>query len=350
MNPHLSSTRDIILSLESSMNSVIIGQNDLIRKLITSLFAWGHVLIEWVPWLGKTKTVKTLAHVLGYDFKRISFTPDLLPSDLSGSEIFRPQTGKFEVRKWPIFTHILLADEINRTPPKVQSALLEAMEEGQVTIGENSLPLPSPFFVIATENPLEHEGTYPLPEAQLDRFLMKILLDYPAPLDEKKIFALQTPIWREEEPGAKGGSSSDEIISSTEFLEIQKYIETNIRVDEKIYDYISDILEMTRKRSVKNWQWKTDNERKNPNKTINSPLSIGHWIEYGASTRAWLALIRCARVWALLEGRDFVLPEDIKSLTHEILRHRIGLSYEAISEGITTDFIIHEILETVRVP
>ncbi len=342
MNPNLSSTRDIILALESSMNNVIIGQSDLIRKLITSLFAWGHVLIEWVPWLGKTKTVKTLANVLGYDFKRISFTPDLLPSDLSGSEIFRPQLGKFDVRKWPIFTHILLADEINRTPPKVQSALLEAMEEWQVTIGEKSLLLPSPFFVIATENPLEHEGTYPLPEAQLDRFLMKIVLDYPTPLDEKKIFS--------ESRNSEIFPTKDLLIKTNEFLEIQKYIEDNIRVDEKIYDYISDILEMTRKRSMSNWQWKIDNEKKNLNKTSNPPLFVAHWIEYGASTRAGLALIRCARVWALLEGREYVLPEDIKSLAHEILRHRIGLSYEAISEGITTDFIIHEILETVRVP
>ncbi len=346
MNPHLSSTRDIILSLESSMNSVIIWQNDLIRKLITSLFAWGHVLIEWVPWLGKTKTVKTLAHVLGYDFKRISFTPDLLPSDLSGSEIFRPQLGKFEVRKWPIFTHILLADEINRTPPKVQSALLEAMEEGQVTIGEKSLPLPSPFFVIATENPLEHEGTYPLPEAQLDRFLMKILLDYPAPLDEKKIFSES----KNNEVSLQDNSS----IKTEEFLEIQKYIETNIRVDEKIYDYISDILEATRSRKIwSNEVYNTSSDsrlRGNEESIKLSRSNLKSYIAYWASTRAWLALIRCARVWALLEGRDFVLPEDIKSLAHEILRHRIGLSYEAISEGITTDFIIHEILETVRVP
>lgn len=333
MNPHLASTREIILALENEMSTTIIGQKDLIRKLITALFAGGHVLIEWVPGLGKTKTVKTLASVLGYDFKRISFTPDLLPSDLTGSEIYRPQTSKFEIRKWPIFTHILLADEINRTPPKVQSALLEAMEEGQVTIGEKSLPLPSPFFVIATENPLEHEGTYPLPEAQLDRFLMKIMISYPSPEDEKKIFR-----WRERESAV-----SSVKISPTELLEIQKYIEENIKVDEKIYDYTSGILEATRMQEWKEQVWWIKDARK-PSETSTQ------YIEYWASTRAGLALIRCARVWALLEGRDFVMPEDIKSLAHEILRHRIGLSYEAVSEGITTDMIIKNILDNVRIP
>lgn len=296
-----------------------------------SLFAGWHVLIEWTPGLGKTKTVKTLAKILGYEFKRISFTPDLLPSDLTGSEIYRPQKWVFEVRKWPIFTEILLADEINRTPPKVQSALLEAMEEHQVTIGEKSLALPSPFFVIATENPLEHEGTYPLPEAQLDRFLMKIVIEYPSATEEKKIFTQElTAIEKKTESSP---------VQSSELLEMQQYIWENIRVDEKILDYISDILELTRKRKTENI--------KNPSlkdNTLDSQLS------YGASTRAGIALIRTSRVLALLEWRDFVLPEDVKSLAHEILRHRIGLSYESMSDWITTDLVISEILESVKIP
>lgn len=320
MNPHLSSTRDILLALEWAVRESIIGQDDLIRKLIITLFASGHALIEWVPWLGKTEVVKTLARVLGYDFKRVSFTPDLLPGDITGYEMYRKESGKFEVRKGPVFTHILLADEINRTPPKVQSALLEAMEERQITIGEKSLALPSPFFVIATENPLEHEGTYPLPEAELDRFLMKLIVTYPAKSDEKKII-----IEKSRPKGDRDQKSwSLPKISTEELAEIQNYIIDQIRIDDKIYDYISDILVATR--------------------------SHAHGISYGASTRAGLALVRTARILALLEGRDYVLPEDVKSLAPDILRHRIGLSYEALSKKISPDMIVREILESVRVP
>ena len=336
MNPHLSSTRDIIISLEQDIGLEIIGQPDLIRKLIITLFSGGHALIEWVPGLGKTKAIKTLAKVLWYDMKRISFTPDLLPTDLTGVEIYRPQTGKFEIRKWPIFTSILLADEINRTPPKVQSALLEAMEESQVTIGNETFTLPSPFFVIATENPLEHEGTYPLPEAQLDRFFMKIILSYPHPEDEKKIF-LQEGTLAERK-------ISDTPIKPKELIEIQEYITKNIRVDGKIYDYISDILEATRGRHL--W-WENPLWWKNLDTRMSNLASL---ISYGASTRAGLALIAWARIVALIEERDYVTPDDIKYLAHDILRHRIGLSYEALSEGITPDQIISEILGKVRIP
>ena len=336
MNSHLSSTRDIILGLEKSITQDIIGQADLVRKLIITLFAWGHALIEWVPGLGKTKTVKTLARVLGYDSKRISFTPDLLPTDLTGVEIYRPQTGKFEIRKGPIFTNILLADEINRTPPKVQSALLEAMEEHQVTIGNDTLALPSPFFVIATQNPLEHEGTYPLPEAELDRFFMKIIISYPAPEDEKMIFS--------QRESTESSSSQSENINPKELIEIQEYIRQNIRVDAKILDYISSILEVTRGRHA---------STKSTEDSINSDarmMNLHPLLSYGASTRAGLALIDGARVVALLEGRDYVTPDDIKYIAHEVLRHRIGLSYEAISLGTTPDQIISEILGKVRIP
>ncbi len=336
MNSHLSSTRDIILSLEQAVKNDIIGQHDLVRKLLITLFAWWHALIEWVPGLGKTKTVRTLARVLEYDSKRISFTPDLLPTDLTGVEIYRPQTGKFEIRKGPIFTNILLADEINRTPPKVQSALLEAMEERQVTIGNETLVLPSPFFVIATENPLEHEGTYPLPEAELDRFFMKIVITYPLPEDEKKIFS--------QELAPSKTASPSEKIQPKELIEIQEYIVKNIKVDSKIYDYISDILEMTRTRKMTG-----DGIAKNeyPESRIWNLKSL---LSYGASTRAGLALIAWARVVALLEDRDYVTPDDIKYIAHEVLRHRIGLSYEAISLWTSPDAIITEILGKVRIP
>lgn len=339
MNSHLSSTRDIILALEKSITHDIIGQADLVRKLIITLFAWGHALIEWVPGLGKTKTVTTLARVLGYDSKRISFTPDLLPTDLTWVEIYRPQTGKFEIRKWPIFTNILLADEINRTPPKVQSALLEAMEERQVTIGNETLILPSPFFVIATENPLEHEGTYPLPEAELDRFFMKIIITYPNPEDEKKIFSQEKEISK--------SPLTLEHIKPKELVEIQDFIRKNIQVDKKIYDYISDILEATRIRSGASTVWMMQSEQKSLESRV---WNLKPLLSYGASTRAGLALIAWARVVALLEDRDYVTPDDIKYIAHDILRHRIGLSYEAISLGVSTDQIISEILGKVRIP
>lgn len=326
MNSALTHIQSTLSSLKSDIQTEVIWQEKLIDKLLITFFAGGHALIEGVPGLGKTKAVNTIARVLGYTFKRISFTPDLLPSDLTGNEIFRPQTGKFETRKWPIFTNILLADEINRTPPKVQSALLEAMEEGQVTIGEETLSLPTPFFVIATQNSLEHEWTYPLPEAQLDRFTLKILLTYPTPEDEKKIF-LQSALRKAQEASQKSESS----LSTSDFLEMIDYISKNIRVDEKIYDYISDILILTRKLSKQT-------------NTQESKLS------YGASTRAGLALVRTARVRALMCDRDYVLPEDIKYLAHDILRHRIGLSYTSMNEWVSTDEIISEILESIQIP
>lgn len=319
MNTHLLSLREILFSIEGQIGETIIGQNNLIRKLVIALFAGWHVLLEWVPGLGKTKAVKTLAWVLGFEFKRISFTPDLLPSDLTGVEIYRPQTGRFEVRKGPIFTNILLADEINRTPPKVQSALLEAMEESQVTIGTETFPLPNPFFVIATENPLEHEGTYPLPEAQLDRFFMKILLEYPTFVDEIDILSQVAHTEKN-----KKISPAVARISTEELTEMRQYIVENIHIDQHIYEYIALLLESTRGKN--------------------------DLISYGASTRAGLALRDGARICALLEGRDFVTPDDVKYIALDVLRHRIGRSYEALAEKISTDTILEEILESVKIP
>ncbi len=321
MNPALTHIHDTLRQLRSDLEKNIIGQTTLLDQLLITLFAGGHALIEGVPGLGKTKMIKTLASILGYDCKRISFTPDLLPSDLTGNEIYRPKEAKFEIRKGPIFTSILLADEINRTPPKVQSALLEAMEERQVTIGNETLELPKPFFVIATQNPLEHEGTYPLPEAELDRFLMKIIIEYPSAQDEKKIIEQSSHL-------RNSSIETSTKITPEELIEMQSYIAENIRIDPKIYDYISALLEATRNRNT---------QSQNPE------------LEYGASTRGGIALIRCARIAALLDGRDFVMPEDIKSLVLPILRHRIGLTYEALADGKTADTILVRILESVKV-
>lgn len=328
MNPALSHIRDILIGFRNEVKSDIIGQDELIDKLLITVFSGWHALLEWVPWLGKTKTIRTLAQVLGLETKRISFTPDLLPSDLTGNEIYRVKEWKFEVRKWPIFTGILLADEINRTPPKVQSALLEAMEEKQVTIGEKTLDLPLPFIVFATQNPLEHEGTYPLPEAQLDRFLMKIVLDYPSRQNEKHIFIQET--------GEQVKSSDKkQNINKEDILEMIEYIAKNIRVDDKIYEYVGDLLSELRKLTKITIEWKRDE----------SFALLSYW----PSTRAGLALIRAGRIHALLDNRDYMLPDDVKSLAHDILDHRIWLSYEAQSEWVSTWSVTAKVLENVKV-
>lgn len=345
MNPALTHIHNTIKSIKSDIQKEIIGQDTMIEKLIITFFSGGHALLEGVPGLGKTRTIRTFARVIGLDTGRVSFTPDLLPSDLTGNEIYRQQKWEFTIRKGPIFTHILLADEINRTPPKVQSALLEAMEEKKVTIGEKTLELPSPFVVFATQNPLEHEWTYPLPEAQLDRFLMRIVLNYPNREDERRIFIQETsnpknhntstgndPEWNktlEDKKVLKLSKKAD----TEDLLEMIDYIAKAVLVDEKIYDYISDIISATRRLTL-------------PNTTNNSPAPLS----YGASTRAGLALIRAGRVRAIMMGRDYMLPEDVKILAHDILDHRIWLSYEAASEWITTYSITEKILDNVKIP
>lgn len=333
MNGELNTAREIILEIEAHLIERIIGQNDLIRKLMIGVFAWGHILIEWVPGLGKTKTIRTLAELLGLDTKRVSFTPDLLPSDLTGTEIYRPQKWEFSIRKGPIFTNILIADEINRTPPKVQSALLEAMEEKSVTLWDTTFPLPVPFFTFATQNPLEHEGTYPLPEAQLDRFMLRVIIDYPDPVSESVILQ---QIGKPREL-----TEQKHHITGTDIIDIQEFLEKNIRVDEKIYEYITRILSESRRlchESMKIDFW-TD-----PSWIYVVPLS------YGASTRAGIAFLKTAKICAFLAWRDYVLPEDIKYLAHEILDHRLGLSYAAQSEWIRIHEITTKILNTVKIP
>ncbi len=299
----------------------IIGQEGMVDGLLMGIITGGHVLVEGVPGLAKTLMVKTVAEALNADFKRIQFTPDLLPADLIGTMIYRPQTGEFVPRKGPVFTNVVLADEVNRAPAKVQSALLEAMAENQVTIGDNSYQLPEPFFVLATQNPIEQEGTYQLPEAQLDRFLMKLKVEYPSPQEELDILnQLDDP---------------SEVVIRKVFnrFAIQDLKETasRIRVDESIRKYIVSIVNASRVKG-------------------RHQLPFTRYIEFGASPRASIALFNCSRVQALFEGRDYVIPEDVKSVAYNVLRHRIVLSYEAEAEELQADDVIRDILAAVTVP
>src|SRR6056297_1378823 len=296
----------------------IVGQQRMVDGILMALIAGGHVLLEGVPGLAKTLAVKALAEVIDTGFKRIQFTPDLLPADLTGTMIFRQQTGDFVPRKGPIFSNIILADEINRAPAKVQSALLEAMEERQVTIGETTYPLPDPFFVLATQNPIEHEGTYPLPEAQLDRFLMKLQVEYPNSEEELKILRRM---------GISQDIRVEKVLTPVQLSELRKVAST-ILVDERIEEYIVQIIAASRT-------------------TSEESRSFSRFIDYGASTRATIYLYRCAKIKALLEGRTFAIPDDVKAVAYRVLRHRIVLSYEAESEELTPDDVIAQLLKVV---
>lgn len=314
--------RELIENVRQELRRRIVGQQAMIDGLLMGILAGGHVLLEGVPGLAKTLTVKSLAEVMDVSFRRIQFTPDLLPADLIGTMIFRQQTGEFVPRKGPIFSNIVLADEINRAPAKVQSALLEAMEEGQVTIGETSYPLSEPFFVLATQNPIEQEGTYPLPEAQLDRFMLKLAVHYPSVEEEKQILR-------------RIGTAKPVELQRTLFRQdVERLRETiaAITVDERIEDYIVRIVTAT---------------REDPQHRQMGALK---YIEFGASPRATIYLYRCARVRAVMEGRDYVIPEDVKAVAPEILRHRLVLSYEADSEDFTSDDVVEMLLSAVPVP
>jgi len=292
-------------------NAVVIGQSSLLRRLTQALIAGGHVLLEGVPGLGKTQSVLTVARCLDASFHRLQFTPDLLPSDITGTMIYEASTGHFTTRKGPVFANLVLADEVNRAPGKAQSALLEAMQEHQVTIGEQSFPLPDPFFVLATQNPLEHEATYPLPEAQLDRFLFHLVVDYPAIEHERQIVDRMTRL--RDLPQAVVVASLAEVLESRAALD-------DIRLDPKIRDYIVDLVTATR----------------------TSPLT-----RCGASTRAAIALALAAKTEALLEGRDYVVPHDVKSVAPDVLRHRVLLNYNA---GESSGALIERLLKTVPLP
>jgi len=323
----MSETRDKILNLKSYMDSKIIGQSELVRKMIITLLAEGHALVEGAPGLAKTKAIKTLADCISATFSRIQFTPDLLPSDITGSEIYVPQTGKFEFRKGPVFANLVLADEINRAPAKVQSALLEAMAERQVSVGGQAYPLPRLFMVMATQNPIEHEGTYNLPEAQLDRFLMYIKIDQPKAEDEYKILQLVRG------EGTLSAPNFERSIDKIAIADVEAATREALALhaSREIEEYIVQLVVATRK----------------PEKYDQNLAGL---IMYGASPRATIALDRAAKINAWLAGRDFVTPEDIHSVVYDVLRHRVILSFEAQAEGYVSDDVIGRLLNLVPLP
>ncbi len=311
----------LISNIRKEISKELVGQEKLVDSLLTGLLTGGHVLIEGVPGLAKTSAVKALASAVQAGFKRIQFTPDLLPADLTGTEIYRPKTADFVTRKGPLFNNIILADEINRAPSKVQSALLEAMEEKQVTIGDHTYALPTPFLVLATQNPIEQEGTYPLPEAQVDRFMLKVQIDYPSKSQELEI--LKKNSFQPPEP-------VNPVISCDQIAQMGTLID-QIYVDEKLKEYIVDLIFATRQ----------------PEKY---GMDIGEYIEFGASPRASIFLAKAARVNAFLSGRAYITPQDIKLMGPDVLRHRIILSFEAEAEDISTDKIIGTVFDSVEVP
>lgn len=312
----------------------LVGQTQVIDGILTALVAGGHVLLEGVPGLAKTLAVRTFAEISGLDFKRIQFTPDLLPADLTGTLIYEQSSGRFSVRKGPIFTNVVFADEINRAPAKVQSALLEAMAEHQVTIGETTHKLPDPFFVLATQNPIEQEGTYNLPEAELDRFLMKVVVPYPTAAEEVEIVKTC---------GNAAQIEVNRVFDEKSLTKCRTLLE-RIVCDEKIVEYIVSIVNATRPAA------KAVNDARTHLNISKAGDDITRYITFGASPRAGIALLRCAKVNALFQGRSFVLPDDIKAVAPAVLRHRLILSYEASASGVTSDDIIAKILEFMPLP
>ncbi|MCG8617622.1 MAG: MoxR family ATPase [Desulfobacterales bacterium] len=313
---HLAITR-----IRSEVSKALVGQEKLVDGLLTGLLTSGHVLIEGVPGLAKTSAVKALAAAIQADFKRIQFTPDLLPADLTGTEIYRPKTADFVTRKGPLFNNIILADEINRAPSKVQAALLEAMEEKQITIGDETFTLPSPFLVLATQNPIEQEGTYPLPEAQVDRFMLKVLVDYPDRNQELEIL----------KKTSFGGEDEIRPVITCDELAAMKGLVDQIYVDEKLKGYIVDLVFATRQPELYG-------------------METGRYIEFGASPRASIFLAKAARVAAFLNGRAYVTPQDIKLVGPDVLRHRILLSFEAEADEVTPDQVVTSLFDSVEVP
>ncbi|HTL80794.1 MAG TPA: MoxR family ATPase [Bacteroidia bacterium] len=304
------------------LDQVIVGQRTMIERLLIALLSNGHILLEGVPGLAKTLAVKSLASTIKADFSRIQFTPDLLPADLIGTMIYSQKQEAFTVRKGPIFANFVLADEINRAPAKVQSALLEAMQERQVTIGEQSFKLPSPFLVLATMNPIEQEGTYPLPEAQVDRFMLKVVVKYPTKEEEQRIIRTQLV---ENKPEVKPIISPDDIIRARQVV-------NSIYLDEKIERYIVDLVFATRNPADYKLQ------------------KLAPMISFGGSPRASIALAQASKAYAFLQHRGFVIPDDIRAVAYDVMRHRVGLTYEAEAENITSESIIREVLNVVQVP
>ena len=322
LNELVAAKSNFINLITKGMDQTIVGQKHLVESLLIALLSNGHVLLEGVPGLAKTLAIKTLAQLIDAKYSRIQFTPDLLPADVLGTMVYSVKNETFQVKKGPVFANFVLADEINRAPAKVQSALLEAMQERQVTIGDNTFRLDEPFLVMATQNPIEQEGTYPLPEAQVDRFLLKVVIGYPTREDERLIIRQNiSPVKTEIRP----------LLTPEEVLEAQKVV-SSIYVDEKIERYIVDIVFATRVPSEYDLN------------------DLSNVIAFGASPRASISLAKAARAYAFLQHRGFVVPEDVRAVSHDVLRHRIGLTYEAEANNITTDEIISTILDRVQVP
>ena len=322
LNDMIASKSNFVNLITKGMDQTIVGQKHLVDSLLIALLADGHILLEGVPGLAKTLAIKTLATLVDAKYSRIQFTPDLLPADVVGTMVYSVKNERFEVKQGPVFANFVLADEINRAPAKVQSALLEAMQERQVTIGDNTFKLDNPFLVMATQNPIEQEGTYPLPEAQVDRFLMKVTIGYPTKEEEKSII-------RQNISGV--ATRINALIKPEEIVEVRELV-NKIYVDEKIERYIVDIVFATRFPS---------------DYGLNDLSSI---ISFGASPRASISLARAARAYAFLKNRGYVIPEDIRAVCHDVLRHRIGLSYEAEANNISADEVISEILDKIAVP
>ena len=323
LNELVASKSDFIAMVTRGMNQTIVGQKPLVESLLTAMLANGHILLEGVPGLAKTLAIKTLAQLIDAKYSRIQFTPDLLPADVLGTMIYSVKNEQFQVKKGPIFANFVLADEINRAPAKVQSALLEAMQERQVTIGDHTYPMDRPFLVMATQNPIEQEGTYPLPEAQVDRFLMKVVIGYPTQDEEREIIRMNISEGYRE--------TVEPLLKPEEVVEAQKVV-GKIYVDEKIERYIVDIVFATR------------------NPAQYGLEDLASYIAFGASPRASISLAKAARAYAFLHQRGYVVPEDVISVCHDVMRHRIGLTYEAEANNFTTDMIITDILDKIQVP
>ncbi|MFO8000216.1 MAG: AAA family ATPase [Marinilabilia sp.] len=322
LNERIKQESSFVDLLTIEMNKVIVGQKHLIESLLTALLSDGHILLEGVPGLAKTLAITTLSKTVNADFSRIQFTPDLLPADLLGTMIYSQKREEFQVKKGPIFTNFVLADEINRAPAKVQSALLESMQERQVTLGDQTYPLPKPFLVMATQNPIEQEGTYPLPEAQVDRFIMKVVIDYPQKSEEQIIMRHNL---------AHKFPEANNIINPEDILKAREVVK-DVYMDEKIEKYIIDIVFATR------FPEQYDLAK------------FQDMISFGGSPRASISLSLAAKAYAFIKRRGYVVPEDVRAICHDVLRHRIGLSYEAEANNVTTEDIISEILNTIEVP
>lgn len=321
------SNQTSLLQLKTFISDQIIGQEILVERMLIALLADGHILVEGAPGLAKTRAINVLSKGIAGNFHRVQFTPDLLPADLTGTEIYRPQQGTFEFQRGPLFHNLILADEINRSPAKVQAALLEAMAERQITVGGATYPLPELFMVMATQNPIEQEGTYPLPEAQLDRFLLHVKIDYPKARHEREILHLA----RAEASNVSIAATQDFTAVSQQTLFAARNEVLKLHMADSLEDYLLQIVLATRTPEVYG-------------------QDLAEWAEYGASPRASIALDRCARAKAWLDGRDFVSPEDIQDMAFDVLRHRLILSYEAEAEGITTDYFIKELISRIAVP